>query len=126
LDEFDRLAGVKWHGVPEGGTDDTWEARFRFRSDNPYQSQFNLTQRILENRIVHMVPYPSDKTPPEGPKAIDVRQRVAQAIAVKIFSPVSSDYGGHFALVYGNRAQVAAIVRSRMAAGGGFFNWFSR
>lgn len=122
LSNFDARSGVEWHGTPEGGSHDSWDERQRFVS--PKFQQINLKERVLENRLYRFIPYGVDSRPSTGPFKFDVRRKGALAIAIKVFSPVSSDYGGQFAIIFSrNRDQVAKLLNTQLA-GRGFFGLF--
>jgi hypothetical protein len=120
LKSFIAESGVEWHGIPEGGSDNTWDYRGRFRSSTTFDTQLNLRYKVLDNRLMKIVPFPVNGKPPEGgPFPIDIRRSgTADAIVVRVFSPAGADFGGQFALIYStDKNYVSSLVTSRIAGG---------
>jgi hypothetical protein len=128
LQSFIVESGVEWHGVPDGGSDNTWDHRARFRSTTTFDTQLNLQYKVLDNRLIRIEPFPVDGTPPEGgPFSIDIRRRGnAEAIAVRVFSPAGADFGGQFALIYSTDKNYASSLLTSRIAGGCLFQFLCK
>jgi len=113
--------GVMWHATPKGGTHNSWDDRRRFRMSNSYEGQLNLRHRVLENRLIAFTPYQvgaDGRRSEDAPRFVDIHRSGAKAIAVRIFSPYSYDYGGEFALIFSTKKTVVANLMKLPALSG--------